>query len=484
MSNKVKFQAIVKNGNNRGVGFIAIPTELIGNFKVGEQLKVTINSDVLIHAKVRIYGNLGFYIPYEVMHQHNLTNKSVEVKIENIDGFYTSIGDDGRIYIPQNVAEMHSLQHNDIIEIEGKVDGIKQTLYPMLNVRTKKNTSDYMCLFDSKKSRNFGVFNVVRKLGNYTIFGNSFDGICLGDIDDEKAIIYGGNHRPVIISKNIKLNDIAHYLGCYFADGTKRGNSWGICASTFEQANYYYKMHQFLVKDAKIVPNISFTDIENRNNTDLIDYLTDLWNKNVPSLSKNTKVRIIKSTSKPSLKTNRFGCLVMKENRQLTQIYYNRLLQFLFNEIKSKQNKELEIDFICGVLEGDGSVSPDHGHLTIAANNRELNTLKEMLNFAGLKYYIRTEGENKSMIHIGLLEIIRNIGMLKDKIFKYYPKRRKLLKERLLNTASVRFLLGEVDKTSNWLIGQFNQMKILDGEGNLTEFGVKIKNDLKEFLSE
>ena len=94
------------------------------------------------------------------------------------------------------------------------------------------------------------------------------------------------------------------------------------------------------------------------------------------------------------------------------------------------------------------------------------------------------EGENKGGIHIGLLEVIRNIGILKDKIFKYYSKRRKLLKERLADTASVRFLLGENNKTSNWLIGQFNEMKILDRKGNLTEFGLQIQKDLKEFLSE
>ena len=97
---------------------------------------------------------------------------------------------------------------------------------------------------------------------------------------------------------------------------------------------------------------------------------------------------------------------------------------------------------------------------------------------------MKIESVNHGGIHIGLLEVIRNIGILKDKIFKYYPKRRKLLKERLLNTASVKFLLGENKKTSNWLIGQFNEMEILDGKGNLTEFGIKIQKDLKEFLSE
>ena len=72
---------------------------------------------------------------------------------------------------------------------------------------------------------------------------------------------------------------------------------------------------------------------------------------------------------------------------------------------------------------------------------------------------------------------------MKDKLFKYYPKRRKILKERLAKIGCARFLLSSGD-TSNWLIGQLNNYGILDGKGNLTEFGAKIQKDLKGFLSE
>ena len=46
------------------------------------------------------------------------------------------------------------------------------------------------------------------------------------------------------------------------------------------------------------------------------------------------------------------------------------------------------------------------------------------------------------------------------------------------------FLLGKKSKTSNWLIGQFNEMSILDGSGKFTEFGIKIREDLRDFLIE
>ena len=70
---------------------------------------------------------------------------------------------------------------------------------------------------------------------------------------------------------------------------------------------------------------------------------------------------------------------------------------------------------------------------------------------------------------------------MKDKLFKYYPKRRKILKERLAKTGCARFLLSS-GNTSNWLIGQLNNYGILDGKGNLTKFGEKVKRDLNEFL--
>ena len=480
----VTFQAIVKKGNNKGVGFIAIPRELRNNFRIVEQLKVIINSGLSIHAKIRFYNTLGFYVPHKIMNKHNLTNKSVQVEIEKIDGFYTSVGYDGIIYLPNHIAKNLGLRHNNILEIEGLINGVKEIKYPMVGVRVREKTTEYYCLFDNQKSGMSGIFKIIRRLEVDENLSNLLIRLHYGNIDQNTIVVYNGNHQPVIINKNIKLSNITHYLGCYFADGTKRGVNWGICASTFEQANYYHLMHQLLVKTSKIVPYISFTDTKNKEKSELTEYLRNIWISNVYFLPENLNVRIINSKCKPSLKTNKFGTLVLRENRQLTQIYYNRLLQSLFKEIKLKNSKGLALDFLFGVLEGDGSVSPHLGHLVIATNNKELVLLKEVLDITGVKYNVRIEGINKSCVHIGLLEIIRNISILKDKIFIYYPKRRNLLKERLLNTASVKVLLGQNKKTSNWLIGQFNEMNILDGNGNLTEFGIKVKEDLKEFLSQ
>ena len=140
-------------------------------------------------------------------------------------------------------------------------------------------------------------------------------------------------------------------------------------------------------------------------------------------------------------------------------------------------------DFILGVLEGDGSVGAERGHLIITTNLEELDILSSIMKYTNLDFRERVEGKNKGIIYIGSIEIIKNISILKDKLFRYYPKRRKRLKERLAQTGCARFLLGKSKKTSNWLIGQLNNYGILNGKGKLTKEGRKIQKDLKEFLA-
>lgn len=213
--------------------------------------------------------------------------------------------------------------------------------------------------------------------------------------------------------------------------------------------------------------------------------LADFWSKKTTAEIEARRVRIIKTYIKYAANRGPYGSLSMKEHRQLIQLYYNRLLMHLFTKIIKKPNKDLATDFVCGAMEGDGCVnSKTHGHIIITTNKEDIKILKNICDNSYLKSGIRTwKGkENRVDLLIGSLEIIKNISILKDKLFKYYPKRRKILKERLGNTGCARFLLGKSKKTSNWLIGQLNNVGVLDGKGRLTELGFKIRRDLKEFL--
>mgnify|MGYP001564878718 CR=1 FL=1 len=91
------------------------------------------------------------------------------------------------------------------------------------------------------------------------------------------------------------------------------------------------------------------------------------------------KIRVIKTNTEFASNRNPYGSLVIKENRQLTQLYYNLLLESLFSTIKNEQNKELATEFILGAMEGDGCVnSKTHGHVIITTNDAEVKILKEI----------------------------------------------------------------------------------------------------------
>ncbi|MFH1376794.1 MAG: hypothetical protein ABIH25_04105 [Candidatus Woesearchaeota archaeon] len=480
----MEFQAILKKGNNKGVGFISIPLGSRDAFSLNDCVELILNSKISFFSKVKFYGTLGFYVPCRIMKDGSLLGKKINIKIKKVDGFYTTISSDGRLYIPDYIASRYLFEAGDIVEIKSIIDGNNITKFCKINSSKRKRREEYTCVFDSKKSRKKGIFKIIRKLNRTSNENNAmFGDFNFAKVDDEYGIIFLGNRMPIIIKLDIMLKDFANYLGCYFADGTKRGNDWGICASTFEQANYYLKMHTSLVFNSKIIPSISFTEIEYRDEKSIKNYLINAWEKNTPFHIEQKRVRLNFSDKGSSPAINPFGSLILKEHKQLVQIYYNKLLNRLLKEIKVNNDKSLAMDFIFGVLEGDGSVSSkSHGHIIITSNAKELKILEEIVKITGFNYKVYMEGLNKGYIRFWSLELIKNISILKDKIFKYYPKRRRILKERLGNTGCARYLLGKNKKTSNWLIGQLNKFDILDGKGNLTDFGKKVKKDLNEFL--
>ena len=487
--NTTKFKSTVTKGNNRGAGFIRIPLQLRDNFSIGDQYKVSIVSKIEYYSKIRDYRGKGIFVPTQINIKTKLYKKEVKVKLKKIDGFYTKVGSEGRIYIPNS----YNLKRSDIISISATIKGKEIIKYPKIYLR-EKGTSKEFIFYLNPILHNEEVIIKVNEIfpKNKLTHSNKLFNLLLKDfdfaeIDKNKIIIFYGNRVPIIINNNMDISNLAYYLGCYFADGTKKGNHWGICASTFELANYFIKNHNKIISDSNIIFSLTCTKYHFDNIEKLRDDLINIWSNNINSNIKIRRVRIIKTHAKHSPNRGPYGTLSMNEPRQLTQIYYNRLLKYLFDKTMKESNKELATDFICGTMEGDGCVnSKTHSHILISTNAEEIKILKKICDNSYLKSGIRAwEGsKNRVDLLIGSLEIIKNISILKDKLFKYYPKRRKILKERLANTGCSRFLLGKTKKTSNWLIGQLNNYGILDGKGNLTKFGTKIKKDLKSFLSD
>jgi hypothetical protein len=491
----INFKSKILQYNNRGVGLIYLPKEHQNKFKVGQQLEIIIelpNNKIIFFAKLRKTHKECIYIPSLVATNNNnnnnkLLNKAAKIRIEETRGFFTKIGSDGRIYIPSKQAQELQLKQDEIILVEGIMNNKEYNEICLIKTRNKLRTTEYHCTFNYKLAKKEGTFNIKSVLSRKPkVISKEIKDLIkefnYAQLNQNQIIMYCGNRIPVIINTNLNLKPFAHYLGCYFADGTKRGNSWGICSSTFQQANYFLIMHNTLIHNPPLNYELTYTDPLNENKNKLKNYLCSCWLKQTNIEIPKEKVWIYKTETKNAQNRNKFGSMSTREHRQLTLIYYNRLLTQLINKIVKSKNKALAIEFLCGVLEGDGATSASsRGHVVIATNKEESKQLLKVFRVAEFKHQGYSEGENKYYLRIGSLELIRNMSLIKDKIFKYYPKRRKILQERLANTGGARFLLNNT-KTSNALIGKLKTMGILDQNKDLTVYGKEVKKSLKRFI--
>ncbi len=487
------FKSKIVKGNNRGAGFIRVPIEIRPQFKKNDQFKVA----VVIKAKtIEFFGKVkdkhgeGFYIPTNLADEYNLIHQIAEVRVKKIGGFHTKIGNEGRLYIPSVMGNKLNLRKGDIISIHYQADGKNIIKYCIVKKRedtTKQN--EYLALVGSENVGLRGNFKINTIFKNKEriklshLMSSLLRRFNYSPISEEETVAFYGNRIPIIINNKIKLSEIAYYLGAYFADGTKKGNSWAISASTFRQARYFLEMHSNIIKDSQIKFNLTYTN--NLDDDNLRWRLTDSWKKKAGLNIDHNKIRIIKSQVKFAQNRNPFGSLTIKENRQLTLICYNGLLQHLFKKILLNKDKVLALDFVCGVLEGDGSPSAKkRGHIHIATNKKELKILKEIFSIAQLRCKGYMEKQNKATLRIGSLEILKNLPLLYQKLFKYYPKRRKKLIKRLLGTGAAKFIKGEQKSTSGWIKSYLKKEKVLDDKYNLTKKGKLIKSCLSKMAKE
>jgi len=446
---KLKFVSQIRKGNNQGTGFIAFPEGKTNLFNLNDWVKVEVLKNQFFGKIIFYSGRLGVYIPKHIVRENRLANKEAEIHVEKVDGFHAKIYPDGRIHIPQNIIRKLNLKQNEIVLIKGIKDNkVIREKYSKLHlaIRAQRNEKEYTCVFDKSfygKELTFKIEKLpteIEKIKPSPAILNVLNRVHYAFIGKNLAIIFKGNKSPAIINVNVNFSDIAFYMGAYFADGTKKGNSWAICASTFEQAKYYLKMHNFLIKDSNPEFIISYTNIHNIEDNKIKTNLPKIWQKEVGI--KVSKFRIRKPIGKSNLKWNEYGTLVIREHRQILLDIYNGLLNLLIKEILTKKDKNLAIDFICGVMEGDGCVpAKKRGHILIWSNKNDIHILENILRIAIIKFKRIKERGNKYALRIGALEIFKNFSYLSDKIFILYPKRRKNLFERLKTVETIKFLI-------------------------------------------
>lgn len=476
----------IQKGNRTGTGLIYIPKKKSIFFNLGQRIEVQlIPLNIRFFAKIIKYPpGSGIYVPKKIIKIYRLLSKKVKIQIKKIEGFYSKIFSDGRIHIPKDIVENQKLKHNNIVLIKGIENGevVREKYSKIYCTKRKNRKSEYLCVFD-KNFYGKQILFKVKKLSKETykrklnpLLNQALKDFQWAFIGKDRVIIFKGNKVSTIVNTNLKLSDFIFYLGAYFADGTKKGNSWAICASTFEQAKYYLKMHNLLIKDSKLEFTISYTNIYNFDDSYLKRKLAKIWETEVGI--KVDKFRIRKPTGKLISKWNKYGTLVIREHRQILLDFYNALLNSLIKEILSKNNKRLAIDFLCGVMEGDGSASAsERGHILFFSNKTDKSILKKVLKVTGMNFTITKEGENKYTFRIGVLEILRNLFPLKSKIFILYPKRRKIFFERLKTVGAVKFLI-ENHKPTNWVKAWLKNNGFCNENYQLTKKGLKLKDEL------
>ena len=478
----MKFKSITKKGNNKGVGFVILPEN--SGLNKGDTLIVKVlEKDIEFYASARIYyKKLGFYISSKIMNKKKLLGESFTFSVENVDGFHTKIGYDGRIYLPNRLAKENNVRKGDCLLIEGIIGSKVIKRYCQVGIRKKERTVEFKCQFSIESRHQEGIFRIIQIVNpSSTLYSNN-DTFSY-EIDERNAIVFRGKMSPAIVKKSIHIEEFAHYMGCYFADGTKKGNSWAISASTFKQAVYYLKKHKEIVLSERIEKTLSLTVKEGVNIESLKNSLKKKWL--TASKINIERFRIHKSINYSNRKTKRNpnGTLIIREHKQILLIIYQCLSNILLEKIIREKNKYLAMEFIFGVLEGDGYPLPNGRGIAITFDRTSYDVLKKVFDVADIDHKISPKKQYFN-IRVGALTIFENLHLWSRKLFKYYPKRRKRTIERLFTTGSAQFLLGKQSTTSAWILKRFRKKGILDEQNRLTAKGKKIRKSLQNLEKE
>ncbi|MFQ5405607.1 MAG: hypothetical protein ACE5DI_00405 [Candidatus Micrarchaeia archaeon] len=435
---------------------------------MGQTISANLENGLQFYSKATRYDYPGFYVPLKICSEKNLVGKTKKWVVEEHAGFHSKVGRDGRIYVPRGVVEAKNLKDGNIVELTGAFG----KRFCVLHSRKKKNSVEYFCIFDKFLADQTIIFVVEKtKLPRISSFWkNVLNGFTLAK-SHEALIVFDGKKQPVLLCTDVPLSDLVHYLGAFFADGTKRGNSWAICASTFQQAGYYLKMHKLMFPKSELRLTLSYTAATE--SEEGIERLKTEWGRRG---MQPHAVRVHQTKTERSENRNVNGTLIIKENRLLVLKLYNRLTAILIRLILRRNDSALARKFLCGVIEGDGNPGGiSHGHVTITTNERDAKILKEIAGVSRLKFKVHSDGKNKVSMRIGAISLFEDLEELGYELFKYYPKRRKKLIRRLASTGIGRFFLGKQKKITSWIKARLRNHRLMDKNYQLTRKGKKVQ---------
>lgn len=395
--------------------------------------------------------------------------------------FTKKIGDDGRLYIPNYIGARMNLK-DKVVKLSCKSEDFSDTVYSKVayRYRERSNTEEYRVGCGKKFSNKEAEITIINSFEPNPkvegVVGTVLENFEHLYIEDEEDIILMSSKNTTQVDKNLEFDNFLHYLGAFFADGLKKSYSWGISASTFEQAKYYIKKHNQIVDNNELVFRLTYThygEIEE----DELKRIEEAWKDNAGIEIDNTDTN--ESDVETALNRNEYGSVYMREHKQLLGEFYNELLDFVCRKIINGEYDALP--FVLGMLEGDGSTcSTKRAHIEQTVARSKIDTVEKIYKQAGFKTALQEREDDNYIVRIGSIELLERFDKIGDELFKYYPKRRNKAIDRLVDTGTAKYILGEGEEN---IVGEPHREMynagIIDRNSNLTKKGEVVKEKLE-----
>lgn len=489
----------VTKGGSGNTGWITFPAKIRKNLEndvkhehmYNVNIKCCSEREYSLHVRLRKTGySFGFYIPAHIVEKEKLITSEICVSVFNTEYYSGRISSDKRVSIPLDIVKEMNIQPKDLYKVEFKIDNITYTEIVIINItdRYDNRSDEYnftVRMNEVSVSSDILVkitdkIKTISKSNTNIINGNIFsvsmfdDNSIIGDLG-ENILVFNGNHVPLIVKKYINIETYSHYFGCYYADGTKKANDFSINASTPEQAIYYLKIINEILFHHKRYFRLTYTvkPYDIRDEDTIKNNLISYWHEKANVLIESRNIKLIRTSSDKIRNWSPRGSLRIIVSLGLALQFHVNIMNLIVKYIKDNNNRILMWSFLFGIMEGDGYVSggKEGFGLGIATSKDDI-IIRESLNKLQINYSVDSSRTNDGVslgiqISFGLIQVLNNLEILNKNLFIYYPKRRKIFTERLLNKPTVVSILknenihADNSKTKNILLSLQEELSSL-----------------------
>ena len=473
----IEWEGTICKGGGSGSGQITVPMKLREKLEIDQFYDLTlVASDLESHVLTAKFKQSGkgsvFYIPKGLCEQYLLIGKTVTCYIYKMEHFPIIVNEDKIVGLPHSIVDEYKLKKDDMWEVEVLTsEGMFREVI-LISVTDRSNRSDrneyrftlrlsaVPRLIEARAKFVRRIERLASELEtqDYETFylPNLFSDGILGKIHENEMIFFLGNHVPLFTPIRINLFELIHYFGCYYADGTKKGWSWRINASTPEQAKHYINKYNQLVLGNGLVYELTYTmkASDRRLERKVKKDLQQFWKERLNIDIAENRILVRKSKSKNIKKWNECGSLGIRDDRHLIMEIHLRMMSEIEEYLKNSNVKEHMWEFLLGILEGDGSVRGGNQRFGIGfSSHKDDVIIQHLLDKLNVKYEVdmhrvKSGAGSGIQINFWLFEVLNKLNILSENLFIYYPKRRRMFIERLLKQSTVRYLMGEISTLS------------------------------------